>query len=113
MRTFWMKTSEVWPDDSWLETSFTFFDPDKPGRESDGLWHTYVGGVHQVPAGPEGGLWQWSVTATFPGPRCPYPTSGREETRGAAGRQVVETYRKMVKFYEANPWRPALSKEFP
>lgn len=43
--------------------------------------------------------------ATFPGPRCPYATSGREPTRKRAGRKVMETYEKMLKFYAENPWR--------
>ncbi|MBO1907612.1 hypothetical protein KHP60_22125 [Microvirga sp. 3-52] len=44
-----MKTSEALPDDSWLETSWTCFDEDKPDRESDSRWNTYIGNVHQVP----------------------------------------------------------------
>jgi hypothetical protein len=36
-----MRTSEAFPDDSWLETQFTCFDEDKPDRESDSRWHTY------------------------------------------------------------------------
>jgi hypothetical protein len=49
-----MRTSEAWPDDSWLETSWTCFDEEKPDRESDNRWNTYIGNVHQVPHGPEG-----------------------------------------------------------
>jgi hypothetical protein len=54
-RIYWMKTSEAWPDDTWLETSWTCFDEDKPDRESDSRCNTYIGNVHQVPHGPEGG----------------------------------------------------------
>jgi len=104
MTLFWMKTSEAWPDSSWLESSFTLFDPDKPHREGDGLWDTYVGGVQQVEHGPEKGLWTWSVTACFPGPRNPHTISGRETTRKAAGEKVKETYLRMKEFYAANPW---------
>ncbi|ANY85425.1 hypothetical protein BB934_45230 (plasmid) [Microvirga ossetica] len=104
MRFWWMKTSEAWPDSSWLETSLTAFDEDRPHCEGDGLWDIYVGGVHQEPHGPQKGTWVWSVTATFPGPRCPFTTNGREETRKAAGQRVRETYEKMVAFYAANPW---------
>jgi hypothetical protein len=43
-----------------------------------------------VPHGPEGGQWSWSVTATFAGPRSPFPHSGKEPTRKEAGRQVKE-----------------------
>jgi hypothetical protein len=50
MKLYGMKTSEAFPNDSWLETQFTCFDEDKPDRESDSRWHTYIGNVHQVPA---------------------------------------------------------------
>jgi hypothetical protein len=94
-----MKTSEAWPDDSWLETSFTCFDEDKPDRESDSRWHTYIGNVNQVEGGPESGLWSWSVTATFSGAKNPFPHSGKEPTRKEAGRQFIETYERMLRFY--------------
>lgn len=104
MRLFWMRTAEAWPKGSWLATSFTCFDEDRPD-EGKGLWDQYIGGVHEVLAGPEGGLWEWSVTATFAGPRCPYMTHGKEPTRKEAGRRVMETYGRMLSFYAANPWR--------
>jgi len=100
-----MRTSEAWPDSSWLETSFTMFDEHKPHRDGDGLWDTYVGGVHQEPHGPQQGSWVWSVTASFPGPRCPFPTNGREPTRKEAGQRCRETYERMVDFYAKYPWR--------
>jgi hypothetical protein len=105
MKLFWLKTAEAWPDSKWMETSFTCFDEDKPGRDGDGLWDTYVGGIHREPHGPQAGTWSWSVTATFPGPRCPYATSGREPTRKEAGRRIMKTYEKRIAFYAANPWR--------
>jgi hypothetical protein len=99
MKIYWMKTSEAFPNDSWLETQFTCFDEDKPDRESDSRWHTYIGNVHQEPHGPQAGKWAWGVTATFAGPRNPFPNSGRESTRKEAGRQVMETYERMLRFY--------------
>lgn len=99
MKLYWMRTFEAWPNDSWLKTSFTCFDERKPDRESDGLSHTYIGNVYQVPHGPEDGLWAWSVTAVFVGPKNPFPHSGREPTRKEAGRRVMETYERMLKFY--------------
>jgi hypothetical protein len=59
VKLYWMRTSEAWPDDAWLENHFTCFDEDKPGRESDILWDTYIGNVHQIEIGPERGLWQF------------------------------------------------------
>jgi hypothetical protein len=97
---YWMKTSEAFPNSSWLETSFTCFDEDRSDRESDSRWDTYVGGVHQEPHGPQAGMWSWNVRATFAGPRCPFTTSGREPTRKEAGRQVKETYERMLRFYD-------------
>jgi hypothetical protein len=94
-----MKTSEAWPDDTWLESQWTCFDEEKPDRASDSRWHTYIGNVHQIEAGPEGGLWLWSVTANFPGPRFSGLISGREVSRKDAGRCVVECYERMLKFY--------------
>jgi hypothetical protein len=34
-----------------------------------------------------------------PRPRFPFPTNGREERRGVAGRRVIECYRHMASFY--------------
>ncbi len=98
-RLYWMKTSEAFPGASWLESQLTCFDEDKPDRQSDSRWDTYMGNVHQIEAGPGGGMWQWSVTATFPGPRFPGATNGQEISRKDAGRCVVECYERMLKFY--------------
>lgn len=103
-----MRTSEAWPDSSWLETSLTCFDGDRQG-DGEGLWGHYIGGVHQEPHGPQQGTWVWSVTATFPGPRFPSPTSGREPTRKEAGKRVQEIYAKMLEFYVRHPWPGPLS----
>jgi hypothetical protein len=98
-----MKTTEAWPDRRWhdsrLESEFTCFDEDKPGRKSASHWDTQIGIVHQAGGGPGGGMWLWSVTATLPGPRFPGITSGREISRKEAGRCVVECYEHMLKFY--------------
>lgn len=96
---YWMKPSEVWSDGSWLETQLTCFGQDKPDRERDNRRHTYIGNVHQVPHIPEGGQWSWSVTATFPGPRNPFPHSGREPTRKEAGSHVLVAYERTLGFY--------------
>ena len=44
-------------------------------------------------------MWEWSVTARFPGSRFPGTTSGREISRKDAGRCVVECYERMLMFY--------------
>jgi hypothetical protein len=87
---YWMKTSEAFPGDSWLETQFTCFDPNKPDRESNSQWKTYIGSIHQVLDGPEGGLWMWSMTVSLAGPMFSFPRSGKETARKEAGRRLVE-----------------------
>jgi len=99
VKLYWMKTSEAWPDDIWLESQLTCFDENKPDRASDSPWDTYIGNVSQIEGGPRGGLWRWSVTARFPGPRYPGPTSGKEISRKDAGRCVHECYERMLRFY--------------
>ena len=59
VRLYWMKTTEAWADRRWrdsrLESEFTCFDEDKPGRKSDSRWDTHIGTVHQIEGGPGGG----------------------------------------------------------
>jgi hypothetical protein len=98
-RIYWMKTSDAFPDDSWLESDLTCFDVNRPDRESDSPWHTCIGNVHQEPYGPREGMWLWNMTAALPGPRLPFPRSGWEAERGEAGRRLVEAYEQMLKFY--------------
>ena len=99
LKLYWMKSSEAWPAGNWLESDRSCFDEDKPGRKSDSLWDTRVGDVHQLVGNPGGGLWLWSVTARFPGPRFPGATSGREINREEAIRCVVDCYERMLRFY--------------
>ncbi len=99
MKLYWMKTSEAWPEYSWMDNEVTCFDEHKPGRLNNSRWETYIGSVHQIEGGSGGGMWAWSVTATFRGPRFPGPISGREISREDAGRCVVECYQRMLLFY--------------
>ncbi len=99
MKLYWMKSSEPWPSGHWLESDRSCFDEDKLGRKSDSLRDTHVGNVQQIDSGPGGGMWEWRVTARFPGSRFPDPTSGREISCKEAGRCVVECYERMLRFY--------------
>jgi hypothetical protein len=64
-----MKTSDASSEDTaWPETQYTRFNPGKPYLEGNRPWDTYFANVQQIPHGPGKGLWQWSVTACFPGP---------------------------------------------
>ena len=92
----------AWPGGYWLEGDLSCFDEDKSERKSDSLWDTRVGDVHQLVGTPGGGLWLWSVTARFAGPRFVGATSGREISREEAMRNVVECYERMLRFYGLN-----------
>jgi hypothetical protein len=94
MSIYWMKTADAYPDSRWSENSFTAFDPDVQfprfhmveGDET-------IGNVHLLKGGLQSGLWQWSMTVSLPGPGYGSPTNGVEESKGAAGRRVIEVYR--------------------
>jgi hypothetical protein len=89
MNIYWKPTADAFPmEGGWLKQDFTAFDE-----------VAYIGRVYQVPHGSEKGLWIWSMTVVLPGPRFTHVTSGRESTRGDAGRRVVECYERMLKFY--------------
>lgn len=94
MSIYWMKTADVYPDGRYDDTLFMAFDPDVrfprfhmvDGNET-------IGNVHLIKGGLQSGLWQWSMTVALPGPRYGSPTNGVEESRGAAGRRVIEVFR--------------------
>jgi hypothetical protein len=56
-------------------------------------------------------MWEWRVTARFPGSRFPGTTSGREISRKDAGRCVVECYERMLTHYTRASDRNADSKD--
>jgi hypothetical protein len=99
VKLYWMKTSEAWPEYSWMWNEVTCFDEEKPGRRNNSHWETYIGSVHQIEGGPGGGMWEWSVTATFRGPRFLGAITGREISREDAGHSLVECYERMLRFY--------------
>lgn len=90
MQIFWMKTHEVNPELGWPpDQDFSAFD----GKEC-------IGRVYRINAAGQGGpagMWKWSMTALKAGPRpAELRTSGIAETRGEAGRRVVEAYRAWI-----------------
>lgn len=92
----WMKTVAVYPDGGYDDTFFMAFDPEvRFPRTFPLAGDEPVGNVHLVKGGLESGLWKWSMTASLPSPRYGRPTSGVEQSRGAAagGRKVIEVYR--------------------
>jgi hypothetical protein len=104
VKLYWMKSSEAWPGGHWLESDRSCFDEDKPGRKSDSLRDTHVGNVHQIEGDPGGGMWEWRVTARFPGSRFPDPPAAEKSAARMQGRCVVECYERMLTHY--NRHRP-------
>jgi hypothetical protein len=84
MAIVWMRTSDAFPDLDRSDKDFTAFAGNK-----------VIGRVYQFEAGPEQGIWFWSMTADRPGPRFA-GRSGREGRRGDAGRRVVEAYERLL-----------------
>ena len=78
----WKLTADVWPGARWSRgPDFTAFDGE-----------LIVGRVFQHEAGPEKGLWFWTMPIERHGPPFPGPTCGVEKHRADAGRQVIEAY---------------------
>ena len=66
----WMKTADAYPDGHWRENSFTAFDPEvRFPRFHMVEGDEPIGGVDLIKGGLQSGLWQWSMTASLPGPR--------------------------------------------
>ena len=84
MAITWMRTSDAFPDLDRSDKDFTAFAGDK-----------VIGRVYQFEAGPEAGIWFWSMTADRLGPRFA-DRSGREGRRGDAGRRVVDAYERLL-----------------
>jgi hypothetical protein len=89
-----MRTADVYPDGGYGDSYFMAFDPEVRFPrfhvvEDDET----IGNVHLIKGGLQSGQWQWSMTVALLGPHYGSPTNGVEESRGAAGRRVVEVYR--------------------
>jgi hypothetical protein len=56
--------------------------------------HRSIGRVYQITAGPEAGLWFWTMAVTRPGTAT--ATNGRVQTRGEAARCVVAAYERLL-----------------
>jgi hypothetical protein len=84
MEVFWMRHCDVYPD---IPTS------DVVIVALDGS--TIIGRVMQFEFGPEVGIWLWSMTVTRPRP-LRGATNRRVNSRGEAGRCVVEAYERLM-----------------
>jgi hypothetical protein len=94
MPIYWTKTADVYPDGGHEDTDFMAFDPDvrfPAFHPTEG--DEPIGRVRLYTSGPQGGLWQWSLTVSLPGPFYASPTNGTEAKRGDAGRRMIEVYR--------------------
>lgn len=94
MGIYWKRTSEVYPDGGYDDTSWMAFDPDvRFPRTFPLTGDEPIGGVDMVTGGLESGLWKWSMTASLPGPHYGSPTNGVEADKVEAGRKVIACYR--------------------
>jgi hypothetical protein len=82
MKITWKLSCDAVPNGNWTSRDLTALDGDQ-----------IIGRVHQVDHGPYEGLWSWAI---FPGGPFNLPTSGRERTRGQAGRRVIEAYQHLL-----------------
>ncbi len=84
MNITWLRTSDAFPHLDPSDKDFTAFDGDE-----------VIVPDYQLEAGPEQGIWFWSMTADRPGPRFA-GRSGRAARRGDAGRRVVDAYQRLL-----------------
>ena len=79
----WMRHSQVYRDLPPSDLDWVAFDRDE-----------IVGRVMQYQHGKEQGQWLWSMTVIRPG--TAEISNGTTETRGEAGRCVVEAYERLL-----------------
>ena len=93
MPIYWMRTADLYPDARFSPNSFTALDPEvRFPRFHMETGDEQIGGVDRIDAGPQAGMWQWSMTVALPGPRYGPPTHGVEDSRGKAARRMIEVY---------------------
>lgn len=82
-------------DDTPPVTDFTCYDSERP-----------IGRVYRVPGGQyRGGDWYWTMTASAAPGAPPFQTYGHEDSRGAAGRKLVEVYEQWDAWrIKPSPW---------
>jgi|tagenome__1003787_1003787.scaffolds.fasta_scaffold20764338_2 hypothetical protein len=79
----WMRHCDVYPDLPPSDLDWVAFDGDQ-----------IIGRVMQYQHGKEQGRWLWSKTVLRPG--TAEINSGTTESRGEAGRRVVEAYERLL-----------------
>ena len=96
MGIYWKRTSEVYPDGGYDDSYWMAFDPDvRFPRTFPITGDEPIGNVHRITGGPEDSLWQWSMTASLPGPMF-HGRSGVEADKVEAGRAVIDCYRRYL-----------------
>ncbi len=90
---YWRPHHEVSPD---LPREPDFLAFDEGTEENIGRVYVETHGVYR-------GLWKWSMFAHSTTGRVPFETHGHEDSRGDAGRRVVEAYRLLLAHNEQHP----------
>ncbi len=72
-----------------------------------------VGRVYEMSHYVVAGAWRWSMYAHSHTGRVPFVTHGHEDSRGDAGRRVVEAYRRLLAHNEQHPRKTPRGSEQP
>jgi hypothetical protein len=93
MHIYWMKTADVHPAAGYGPNAFTAFDSDvRFPRFHMVEGDEPIGNIRLVGGGSGSGKWRWSMTVALPGQFYDRSVSGVEDSRGEAGRRVIEVY---------------------
>ena len=93
MNVYWRPHHEVHPELP-PEQDFLAFDEES---EAD------VGRVYFMTHSGQDGRWFWPMYAQSTTGRGPFETYGHEDSRGDAGRRVVEAYKRLLAHNEQHP----------
>ena len=98
---YWHPHLEVYPE---LPPEHDFIAFDEESEDS-------IGRVHLMKHSEQQGRWCWSMFAHSNTGRVPFETHGHEDSRGEAGRRVVEAYRRLLEHNECHPRKALRSPE--
>ena len=93
MKVYWRLWHEVVPGHA----------PDQDFVAFDEAIGESIGRVYIMKHGPQEGRWRWSMTAHSTTGKVPFEIHGHEDSRGDAGRRVIEAYRLLLEHNERAP----------
>ncbi len=93
MKVYWRPHHEVYPELP-REPDFIAFDAETEQS---------IGRVCLEKQSTNAGRWRWSMFARSNTGRVPFETHGHEDSRGEAGRRVVEAYQMLLEYNACHP----------